>query len=83
MRISSTLYLGDIKRETVSKMKILGETDRVSTRFSSDMHDRLSVLGYAMSCSVSRACGMLLEASIKDPEILDGFVRNYFRGEHR
>lgn len=41
VRISISLYLGDIQRESVSKKKIYGETGRVSIRFSSDMHDHV------------------------------------------
>jgi hypothetical protein len=45
------------------------------------MHERLSVLAYAMDCSVARATGLLLDASVRDVEFINEFVRRYL-SEH-
>lgn len=77
IKISNTLYIGDNNKIPVSKRTLHGRGERVSTRISSSMHDGLSALAYAMGCSVSRACALLIDATIRDTDFVNDFAREY------
>lgn len=77
VRIENTLYLGDINRVSVKKRMPAGETVRLSTQFKADMIEKLAVLAYALNCSVARACALLLDASLRDGDYINEFVRGY------
>lgn len=77
IRISNTLYRGDPERMPVKKRQSSGRTDRIHTRVLPEMYDALASLAYALDCSVSRACALLLDASVRDSEFINEFVRRY------
>ena len=77
VRIDNTLFLGDMERVSVKKRSVRGQNERISTRVDSDTYEVINTLAYALDCSVSRACSLLLDASIRDVEFLNEFVQNY------
>lgn len=81
IRIDNTVYMGDIERVPIKKRTSSGQSERISIRFKSDMHERLSALSYALDCSVSRACALLLDATVRDVDFINSFAYEYL-SEH-
>lgn len=81
IKIGNTVYMGDINRESVRKRYIRGRNERISIRFKQNAHENLSALAYAMDCSVARACGLLLDASVRNVVFIGEFTRQYI-GKH-
>lgn len=77
VRVGNSLYMGDRERTPVSKRAAGVKTVRISTRVTQDMYGSLEGISYAMGCSVSRACALLLDATLRDVEFVDGFAREY------
>lgn len=76
-RMNNTLYLGDFNRIPIKKRTAPGQSERVSTRVNSDMHESLKVLAYSLDCSTARACALLLDASVRDADFVNRFVKEY------
>lgn len=79
VRIGSTLYMGDSERVNFNRQNNTGSTTRISTRISQDFYRNLEGIAYAMGCSVSKACALLLHATLKDAEFLNEFVEEYIK----
>lgn len=77
VRVDNTLYMGDADRVSVRKRTSPGQSERISIRFKSDMYERLSVLAYALDCSVARSCALLLDATVRDVDYIDEFAQEY------
>lgn len=77
VRIDNALYMGDINRVSVRKRVTNTRTERISIRFKMGMHESLSVLAYAMDCSIARATGLLLDASVREVDFINEFVKSY------
>jgi len=79
VRIDNTLYIGDSNRTPVNRRTARGQSNRISTRVTGQMHDTLKVLAYALDCSTAKACALLLHATIQDVEFMDEFVWGYLK----
>ena len=66
IRFAQTIYMKNPNCLPIQKRSLVGQTARISIRFKSDTHDTISALAYAMDCTVSRACAVLLDASVRD-----------------
>lgn len=77
VRIANTLYVGDLDRIPIKKRASTGRNERVSTRVTESMHDSLSSLAFAMGCSVSKACALLMDATIRDTDFVNDFAKGY------
>ncbi|WP_216667927.1 hypothetical protein [Sporosarcina jiandibaonis] len=77
VRIANTLYMGDLNRIPIKKRASTGRNERVSTRVTESMHDSLSALAYAMGCSVSKACALLVDATVRDTDFVNEFAKGY------
>lgn len=76
IRIRSTIYRGRLDRESNRLRNEDGISERISSKFTNEEYEILSILSYALDCGISRACGMLLEASVKDIDILNHLLSN-------
>lgn len=81
VRIDNTLYMGDLNRISVRKRVTNTRNERISIRFKSGMHENLSVIAYALDCSIARATGLLLDASVREVDFINDFVKEYL-SEH-
>lgn len=77
VRIDNTLYMGDLTRLPVKKRTAAGQSERISIRFTSQTYEAIYALSYALDCTVSRACALLLDASVRDSDFINEFVRRY------
>ncbi|ARK21358.1 hypothetical protein [Sporosarcina ureae] len=77
VRIGNSLYMGDNQRVTINRQSATGKTVRISTRVTQGMYSDLEGIAYSMGSSVSKACALLLEATIRDVEFVNEFVKRY------
>lgn len=77
IRIDNTLYRGDMTRVPVKKRTAPGQSERISIRFTQQTYEAICALSYALDCTVSRACALLLDASVRDSDFINEFVRKY------
>lgn len=77
-RIGSTVYIGDNNRIPVGRQGDNEKTIRISTRVTQGMYADLEAVAYAMGCSVSKACTLLLDATVRDVDFVNDFVKEFF-----
>lgn len=77
VRIDNTLYRGNLDCIPIKKRSVAGQTVRITIRFRSQTYDAIYALSYALDCTVSRACALLLDASVRDGDFINEFVRRY------
>lgn len=77
VRIGNSLYMGDNQRMAVNRQSSSGKTVRISTRVAQGMYSDLEGIAYSMGSSVSKACALLLDATIRDVAFVNEFVRKY------
>ncbi|MBO0586098.1 hypothetical protein [Sporosarcina sp. E16_8] len=86
VRVDNTLYMGDMDRAPVKKRTAAGRSERISIRFRGQTYESIHTLAYALDCTTSRACALLLDASIRDVDFVNDFVEEYLKkyiDEHR
>lgn len=81
VRISQTVYMGDNERVPVGRRGSSGKTVRISTRVTQGMYNDLEGIAFAMGCSVSKACALLVDATVRDVDFVNDFVQEYLE-EH-
>lgn len=77
MRIGSTVYMGDNDRVPVGRRGANEKTVRISTRVTQSMYADLEGVAFAMGCSVSKACALLIDATVRDVDFVNDFAREY------
>lgn len=77
IKLHNTVYFGDGSICPISKYYSNGKTARVSIRFKGEVYEKICALSYALDCTVSRACALLLDASVRDSDFINEFVRRY------
>lgn len=70
VRIGRVLYRGNMDLESNRGRIDEKETERITIRFTNDVHGHISALSYALDSSVARACGILLDVCIKRVDVL-------------
>ncbi|SKA88782.1 hypothetical protein [Sporosarcina newyorkensis] len=81
IRLGNTLYMGDLSRPSLQRKVAAGKTERISIRFHAHDYEGISALAYALDVSPTRATALLLDASIRNSEFLNDYVRDYLRRE--
>ena len=81
VRIDNTLYMGDIERPSIQRKAPAGKTERISIRFKAHDFENISSLAYALDVTPSRATALLLDASIRDSDFLNMYIRDYLKRE--
>lgn len=70
---NETLYHGSSYNESVSKLE-RGKTDRIHFRVRNELYDKISGLSYALDCSISRTCAILMYETLTDRDFIDSCV---------
>lgn len=79
---NSTIYMGDHTR-TIT-IKINGKKERITTRLRdghNETYDLIKQLAYALDCTPSMATAIILDASIKNTESVNEYMRKYLEQE--
>lgn len=77
IRFANTIYRSNPNSLPISKRALTGQTARITIRFKTDTYDTISAMAYALDCTVSRTCALLLDASVRDGDFINEFVRKY------
>ncbi|MCY9311710.1 hypothetical protein MOF23_22520 [Bacillus inaquosorum] len=73
----NTLYLGDLEKESLQRKRQSGRTERITTRFTQLTYENICTLAYALDVTPTKATGILLDASVRNTNILNAFVKSY------
>mgnify|MGYP003549753024 FL=1 len=75
--LNGKLYRGSLSNPAVSKQKYDGQTDRIHFRLSRESYEILAVFAYALACSHSKACAVLLEECIHESDFISNYVEQH------
>lgn len=73
----NTVYMGDLGRESLQRKYQSGKNERISTRFKQETYEEISLLSQALDVTTSKATSLLLDASIRNTNLLNAFVKTY------
>ncbi|MCM3169477.1 hypothetical protein [Peribacillus frigoritolerans] len=73
----NTVYMGDLERESLQRKYQSGKNERISTRFKQETYEEISLLSQALDVTPSKATSLLLDASIRNTNLLNAFVKTY------
>lgn len=71
----STVYIGDLERESLQRKFQSSKNERITTRFTTDFYEEIVQLANALDVTPSKATALLLDASIRNTNLLDAFVK--------
>lgn len=74
---NGTLYRGSLENPSITKQKYIGQTDRIHFRLTKEAYEVLAVFSYALGCSHSRACALLLEECIHEADFISDYVERH------
>lgn len=77
----NTVFIGNYERESLQHKYQSGKNVRITTRFNSNIYEDISSLAYALDVTPSKATALLLEASVRNTNILNAFVKTYLHGQ--
>lgn len=80
----NTVYMGDMSRTPIRKMYVNIDKERISTRLKDghgDTYDVIKRLAYALDCTPTLATAFLIEASIKNTEFVNDYVKAHLEEE--
>lgn len=77
----NTVFIGDFERESLQHKYQSGKNVRITTRFNANIYEDISSLSYALDVTPSKATALLLEASVRNTNILNAFVKTYLHGQ--
>jgi len=75
VRFHNTLFMGDLDKPSVQRLKPGTKTERISTRLKQRDYENLVTLAFALDVTPSRAAALLIDASIRHSD----FVNSYFQ----
>lgn len=78
--LNGTLYHGTLTNPSVSKQKYSGQTERIHFRLTREAYEVLAVFSYALGCSNSKACAVLLEECIHESDFINDYVEQHLTG---
>lgn len=58
-----------------------GKNERITIRFTQEIYRMITDLAFALDCSKARVVAILLEAIVKDMQVLNSYIKGYL-GEH-
>ncbi|WP_337970276.1 hypothetical protein [Virgibacillus salexigens] len=73
----STVYMGDPEKESLQRKYSSNKNERVTTRFTNDSYEAIAQLANALDVTPSKATALLLDASIRNTNLLDAFVKKH------
>ena len=75
--LNGTLYRGMLTNPSVLKQKNQGQTDRIHFRLTKETYEVLAVFAYALGCSHSKACAVLLEECIHESDFISNYIEQH------
>jgi len=75
--LNGKMYRGSLSNPSVLKQKHNGQTDRIHFRLTRESYEILAVFAYALACSHSKACAVLLEECIHESDFISNYVEQH------
>lgn len=76
-RFNNTVYIGNLYQENERRVKYSGIKKRITMRFSQKIYEQIADLAYSLDVTISSATAILLDASIKNTDIINEYVYQY------
>lgn len=76
-QFTNTVYFGNYERESLQHKYQSGKNVRITTRFTQATYENITSLSYALDVTPSKATALLLDASTRNTDILNAFVKAY------
>ncbi|MCM3113604.1 hypothetical protein [Lederbergia lenta] len=76
----STIYMGDLERESLQRKYQSGKNERITTRFNQGTYESIKCLSTALDVTPSKTTALLLDASVRNTNLLNSFVKTYLHG---
>lgn len=73
----NTIYMGDLGRESLQGKYQSGKNERITTRFNQMTYEDIKRLSDALDVTSSKATALLLDASVRNTNLLNAFVKTY------
>lgn len=80
IRINNTLYRGHIDNLRIPRRET-GVCERLTLRLMRHDYESLSVIAYALDVNPTRACALLLDASMRDFRFINTYVSRYLSAQ--
>lgn len=80
LKFSNTVYMGDYSRESLQRKKQGGRNERITIRFNQETYENINALSAALDVTPSKATAILLDASVRNTNILNALVKIYLQG---
>jgi hypothetical protein len=77
LKFANTIYIGDFERESLQRKVQAGKNERITIRFTQVSYEHISSLARALDVTPSKATALLLDASIRNTNLLNAFVKTY------
>ncbi|MCM3413210.1 MULTISPECIES: hypothetical protein [Bacillaceae] len=77
LQFLNTVYMGDWGRESLQKKVQSGKNERITIRFSQASYENIYSLSCALDVTPSKATALLLDASIRNTNLLNAYVKTY------
>jgi hypothetical protein len=78
---ANTIFYGDPARESLQRKYQKGKNERITIRFTQSTYENINNLSNALDVTPSKATALLLDASIRNTNLLNAFVKSYLH-EH-
>lgn len=76
----NTVYMGDPGRESMQRKCQSGKNERITTRFNQGVYESINSLSNALDVTPSKTTALLLDASVRNTNLLNAFVKTYLQG---
>ena len=73
----NTIYIGDLARESLQRKSQPGKNERITTRFTQSLYEDIKVLSDALDVTPTKATAILLDASVRNTNLLNSFVKKF------
>jgi hypothetical protein len=77
LRFLNTIFIGNLERESLQNKYQSGKNERITIRFSQTTYENISNLAQALDVTKSKATALLLDASIRNTNLLNAYVKLY------
>lgn len=76
-RFQNTVFIGHLENRSLQRMEKGIITGRVTSRFKQPNYENLVTLAFALDVTPTRAASLLLEATIKNGDIMNGYLQKH------
>lgn len=73
----STIYIGDLERESLQRKFQAGKNERITIRFKNETYEQIAYLSHALDVTPSKGTALLLDSSVRNTNILNAYVKLY------